>query len=306
MGTQFLDRLGNWTNYGGATGPGNFNPQGSGGPTPQSPRYRTWIEGYASQSRTGAQGTFVGDKRKIYGGIAGLGMTVAPGATIGFSVDQGRTKVDVTGGLQSATINLTQLGLTGSFELGSWILGAALIHGFGNVDSTRNYTGGPSIASYGAHLWGAVAELSYYKAIGNSRIVPKIGADWMRSEVDAFTEVGGIVPISALSQTSQRTRVYAGAEVGHSWIAGTTIFDLAAYGKVVNVVSQQIGTLQVSATGTPVLAIQGVEDARLGFETGTGLSVFITQTLRLYALYDGKFRDGFHSNSGTVGMEVKW
>ena len=128
----------------------------------------------------------------------------------------------------------------------------------------------------------------------------------MRSEVDAFTETGGVTPVSALGQTSERTRVYAGAELGHSWLAGTTIYDLAINGKVVNVLSQRIGALQVSATGTPVVTIQGVEDARVGFETGAALSIFITQTLRLYALYDGKFRNGFTANSGTIGLDVKW
>lgn len=306
MGTQFLDRLGNWSNYNGATGPANFNPQGGGGPGAENPRYRSWFEAYASRSRTGAQGTFVGDKRRIYGSIAGFGMHLAPGAQIGFSVDRGRTKVDVANALQNATINLTQLGLTGSYQFGSWILGSAVVYGFGGVDSTRNYTGGPSLASYGVHLWGAVAELNYVWIIGNSRIVPKVGADWMHTAVDAFTEIGGITPITAVGQTSERARVFAGGEVGHSWLVGSTIYDLAINGKVVDVVSQRIDPLMVSATGTPIATIQGVKDARIGFETGAALSIFITETLRLYVIYDGKFRDGFSSNSGTVGLELKW
>jgi uncharacterized protein with beta-barrel porin domain len=306
-GTRFLDRLGPFSGAGKAA---TYNPEGGGADAPEpQKRYRSWFETYAMESRTGAQDTFPGDKRRAYGGIAGLGAVVAPGLSVGASVDRGRTKVSVANAPQRATIDLTQLGLNASYETGSWTFGAAFIHGFGSIDSAR--TSGPSqaVAGYGARLWGAVAEVAYFIPLpNNSRLVPKTGLDWMATRVDGFTETGGIDPVSVLDQSSNRTRLFAGAELGHSWLVGRTIFDLAAYGKVVDVVSQKAATLQLSAVTGAALptTIQGVEESRFGFETGATGSVFVTDSARLYGIYDGKFRDGFQQHGGTLGVEFKW
>ena len=307
-GTRFLDRLGPFS---GAGKTANYNPEGGGADAdvPAAKRYRTWFEAYAMDSRTAAQGTFTGDERRAYGGIAGIGAVVAPSLQVGLSVDQGRTKVDVSNAPQGATIDLTQIGLNASYETGSWTFGAAFIHGFGSIDSHR--TSGPSqaVASYGARLWGAVAEVNYFIPLpNNSRLVPKAGLDWMSTRVDGFTETGGIDPVSVLDQSSNRTRLFAGAELGHSWLVGRTIFDLAAYGKVVDVVSQKSATLQLSSiTGAALpTTIQGVAESRYGLETGVTGSVLLTDSARLYAIYDGKFRDGFQQHGGTLGLEFKW
>ena len=40
-------------------------------------------------------------------------------------------------------------------------------------------------------LWAAMAELSYYWALpDNTRLVPKLTFDWMRTRTDAFSEIG--------------------------------------------------------------------------------------------------------------------
>ena len=44
-----------------------------------------------SHAQNGAIGDFVGDSRKTWGGVAGIGARVAPGINIGFSVDQSRS-----------------------------------------------------------------------------------------------------------------------------------------------------------------------------------------------------------------------
>jgi len=32
----------------------------------------------------------------------------------------------------------------------------------------------------------------------------------------------------------------------------------------------------------------------------------VSDALRLYAIYDGRFRDGFTSHAGTLGLEYRW
>jgi uncharacterized protein with beta-barrel porin domain len=299
--THFETRLGAQTSYRDGTSAGN-NPQGGGAESPTD-RYRTWFEGYGSSTTTDAQGLFLGDHRKVYGGVAGAAVTVTPGVTFGASVDQNRTDIEVPGA--TGRINLTQLGLIGNFEHGPWNLAVTGIYGFGNVHSSRFDTGGTSTSSYLAHLWDAMAELSYYVALpDNSRFVPKLTADYLHTRTDGFTESGGNDPISGSSVSASRIRLLIGGELGHSWLIGRQIFDFSVYARLVENLAQNIGDLAVSDPNAAGLQfVTGVRESSMGADAGATLSVRISQLARLYAAYDGRFRGNLTSHTGTVGAE---
>jgi uncharacterized protein with beta-barrel porin domain len=305
IGSHFQSRLGALTSFRDAASAGN-NPQGGGAESTYD-RYRIWFEGYGMTTRTDAQGEFLGDRRKVYGGIAGVGVTVAPGVTFGLAVDSNRTDIDVPGA--SGRIDLTQVGVIGNFERGPWNLGATVIHGFGSVHSSRFDTGGLSTASYFARLWGAMAELSYYVALpNNSRLVPKLTFDWLRSSTDSFTETGGTAPVSGSGVTASRVRMLVGGEIGHSWLVGRQIFDFAVYARLVENLQQNIGDLAVSDTtvvSSPQL-VAGVRESSAGADAGAAFSVKVSELARLYAAYDGRFRGNLTSHSGTVGAEFRF
>jgi hypothetical protein len=314
IGSHFQNRLGALSSFRTAGSRGN-NPQGGGADRAVDPtydRYRTWFEGYGINTMTDAQGAFLGDRRKMYGGLAGVGMTVTPGVTFGVSVDRNTTDADMPGG--SGRIDMTQIGALGSFEKGPWTLGVTVIHGFGDVNSSRFESGGTSTAAYHARLWGAMAELSYYVALPNNwRFVPKLTFDWLRSTTDAFTETGGTNPISGTGVTATRVRMLAGGEIGHTWIgntwlAGRQMFDFAVYGRLVDNLTQNIDDLIINDT-TVITAPQfvtGVRESTLGADAGATFSVKVSQVARLYAVYDGRFRSNLTSHAGTVGAEFRW
>ena len=305
IGSHFQTRLGALASSRTAASTGN-NPQG-GGADPTYDRYRTWFEGYGTTSRTDAQGEFLGDRRRTYGGIAGIGVSVAPGVTFGLSVDSGRSDIDVPGA--SGRIDLTQVGVIGAFERGPWALGATVIHGFGTVHSSRFDAGGISSASYHARLWGAMSELSYFVPLpNNSRFVPKITFDWLRSSTDNFTETGGIAPVAGSGVTANRIRMLIGGEIGHSWLVGRQIFDFAVYAKLVENLQQNIGDLVISdaTVGSPPQLVSGVRESSAGADAGAAFSVKISPLTRLYAAYDGRFRGNLTSHSGTFGAEFRW
>lgn len=311
LGSRFLKYLGD---QGGVPWQGAPNAGGGGADAPANPAaagppiYRAWVEGYGQRTHTSAQTDFAGDTRRSMGGVAGLGMMVAPGAMIGLSVDQSHTKIDITDLPQRAALDLTQIGLSGIYETGPWTLSAAGVYGFAKIDSNRDTLAGTATASYNARLFGTVAELSYYRGFGASRIVPKFGLDWMRSETDAFTESGGLDPASVPTQVAQRARVYLGAEVGHTWIMDRRAFDLSAYGRVVDIYWREVPTLLLTSTNqffTPQ-TVQGVAEGRLGFDTGAMASYRIARNARVYAGYDGRFRNGYQAHGGTLGLEVRW
>jgi uncharacterized protein with beta-barrel porin domain len=181
LGSNFLRRLGNQATYGVNKALG-ANPGGGGASeSTEWPRFRSWAEAYGASVRTDPIGDFVGDKRTTYGGVAGFGARLAPGVNVGLSVDQSHTGIDVPLAFQSATLNLTQLGFNASVDNGPWTWAIALVHGFGNIKSSRDTGAGLATAGYNARIDGALTELDYYWSLDQSRIVPKAGFEYVHA-----------------------------------------------------------------------------------------------------------------------------
>jgi uncharacterized protein with beta-barrel porin domain len=305
LGSNFLERLGNQASSGFGSALRN-NPGGGGASeATEAPRFRAWGEAYGIAARTGAQGDFVGDRRQTWGGVAGLGARVAPGVNVGVSVDQSQTAIDVPLALQSATLDLTQIGVNASVDKGPWTWAIALVHGFGKINSSRDTGAGIANAGYHAHIDGALTELSYYWSLEQSRIVPKAAFEYVRAATGSLQEFGGLDPVMASGATAERSRILMGAEIGRYWIFDQKIFDLSAYGKFVDNVAQNFSSVMVSL-GTQSITVQGIGESRYGADAGASASLSLSNTARLYVNYDGKFRAAMRSHQGTVGVELKW
>jgi uncharacterized protein with beta-barrel porin domain len=305
LGSNFLERLGDQASSGFGSAL-RKNPGGGGASeATDGPVFRSWGEAYGISSATSAQGDFAGDHRQTWGGVAGIGARVLPGVNVGISVDQSHTAIDVPLALQSAGLDLTQIGLNASVDKGPWTWAMAVVHGFGKINSSRDTGFGTASAGYDAHIDGALTELSYYWSVDQSRIVPKAAFEYVRAVTGGFQEVGGLDPVSATGATSERSRILLGAEIGHYWIVGQKILDLSAYGKFVDNLSQDFSSTLVSL-GPESITVQGIGESRYGADAGAALSLSLTDTVRLYANYDGKFRAATQSHQGTLGVEVKW
>ena len=305
LGSSFLERLGNQSSNG-FNRMQRTNPGGGGASeSTEAPRYRTWFEGYGISATNGPLVDFVGDKRKTLGGVAGIGARVAPGINIGFSVDQSRSDIDIPLALQSATIDLTQLGFTASVDSGPWTWASAAVHGFGNINSRRDTGLGFATAGYNARLDGVLSEIDYYWSQDQNRLVPKAALEYVRARTGALQEIGGLDPVAATGATVQRVRVMVGAEVGHYWIFDQKIFDLSAYGKFVDNLVQNFSDITVSL-GSQSVTLQGIGESRYGADAGASASLILTNTARLYVNYDAKYRAAMQSHQGTVGVELKW
>jgi len=303
LGSTFLERLGTTNGFSRML---RTNPAGGGASeAAEAPRYRTWFEGYGITANNGPLGLFVGDTRKTWGGVAGIGARVAPGFNVGFSVDQSRTSIDVPLALQSATIDLTQLGLNASVDSGPWTWASAVVHGFGNIDSRRDTGLGFATAGYNARLDGVLSEISYYWSQDQNRIVPKAALEYVHARTGSLQEFGGLDPVMATAATVDRMRVLLGAEVGHYWIFDQKILDLSAYGKFVDNLVQNFSDITVSL-GSQSVTFQGIGESRYGADAGASASLSLTNTARVYVNYDGKFRAAMQSHQGTVGLELKW
>jgi uncharacterized protein with beta-barrel porin domain len=223
----------------------------------------------------------------------------------GLSVDQSHTAIDVPLALQSATLNLTQIGFNASIDRGPWTWAVALVHGFGDIHSSRDTGLGIATAGYGARLDGVLTELSYYWSIDQSRIVPKAAFEYVHVSTGSLQEAGGIDPVMASGGTAERSRALIGAEIGRYWIFDKKILDLSAYGKFVDNLTQNFSPITVSL-GAESITVQGFGESRYGADAGASASLSLTNTARLYINYDGRYRAALQSHQGTLGVELKW
>jgi uncharacterized protein with beta-barrel porin domain len=138
-----------------------------------------------------------------------------------------------------------------------------------------------------------------------SRIVPKAAFEYVHAATGSLQEFGGLDPVMATGAAVERARILVGAEIGHYWIFDRKIFDLSAYGKFVDNVAQNFSSVTVSL-GTESITLQGIGESRYGADAGASASLSLSNTARLYANYDGKFRAAMQSHQGTVGVELKW
>jgi uncharacterized protein with beta-barrel porin domain len=299
--------------HGGGTTTSTGNDSQGGGASPNDQvqqRFRSWGESYGLWSKTSDFDHIIGDHRRTGGLVGGFAYTLAPGATVGFAVDQSWTRVDLNSLPQNARFSLTQLGVNSQFQFGQFNLGLVGIYGFANVDTSRG-TATPAtlaIASYNARVWAGLAEIGYFIPLGNARIIPKIAIDWIQVSVNGYSETGGLDPATVAAQTSARSRGYAGFEVGQSWVAGTTLFDLSAYARAVDILSETGFAIQVASPAAPGVTqtVQGVSEGHYGLDAGASASVRVNPTLRFYANYDARLREHYQAHIGTLGMEVRW
>jgi uncharacterized protein with beta-barrel porin domain len=305
LGSNFLQRAGDQATWGTNAALGH-NPGGGGASQSATPQpFRSWAELYGIGSRAAPQGSFVGDHRSTIGGVAGFGATVLPGLNLGVTFDQSASQIDMPLALQTAQVGLTQLGFNVSYTVDAWTLVGVAVHGLGNISSQRGTVSGPAVSNYGGQIDGALSELSYYWGVGQSRVVPKAGIEYVRAQTAAFREQGGFEPVLAGEVTSERARVLLGAELGHYWLIDGRVLDLSGYGKFVDNFMQNIGSVAVTL-GAHTIAVQGILESQYGADAGAGLSYALTNALRAYANYDGRFRQNFISHQGTLGLELRW
>jgi outer membrane autotransporter protein len=164
---------------------------------------------------------------------------------------------------------------------------------------------GTASANYNGQIDGALTELSYYWTADQSRLVPKAALEFVHASTGSFQELGGLNPVSATGATLERSRMLVGAEIGHYWIADQKILDISAYGKFVDNFEQNLSSVTVSL-GPQSIMVQGIGESRYGADAGASLSVSLSNAMRLYLNYDGKFRSALQSHQATMGVELKW
>ena len=267
-----------------------------GGQTP----IRAWAEGYGVSARQKARGGVPGDDRDSQGFAAGLQANLSPTVSIGGAIDFGKTDIDLDAAFaETGDIDLTQMGLTAGFGSGPWFANLAASYGVGDVYTTHA-VGGVSTAKYDIYTTGALAEAGYRFAFAGLDVSPSIGADYTSVRSSSFSETGGLA-LTASGHTADRTRLWAGVELGQG--AGPLAWSI--YGRAVGTVSGEDRVLPASFFGAPV-SITGQSEDDLGADAGARIAFQIFPGADLFARYDARFRDGFKAQAATAGVTVRF
>ncbi|MGV3490975.1 MAG: autotransporter outer membrane beta-barrel domain-containing protein [Devosia sp.] len=262
-----------------------------------------WAEAYGTRASNGADGSVPGDVRTSGGLAAGIAIPVSSDWTLAIGLDHGSTSVALDSEYaETASIGLTQLGLSAGYASGPWVgtLGATL--GFGTVDTVHDVAG-TSTASYDLATLGLLAEIGYAFALGDVQLTPSVGLDYTAVHTDAFTETGGLALV-AREHSTERLRAVIGLDVARTWDA----LRLSAHARLVGVLAGAERELPVAYVDIPdaPMTLTGSTESPVSLELGGRLDYDLGNNASLFAGYDGRLSSTGSAHSGQLGFRVEF
>lgn len=246
------------------------------------------------------------------GFVLGLQQALGDTAHIGIAVDHGSSDYNVRDPLYPETLKLkhTQVALFAGWSDGGFSLSGAASYGFGTARTNLLTPTTPATGSRYINSWSLGAQAGYAVPLGeDASLTPHIGIRHTSAKLKRFTEVGGPTPLLGLSQTVDRTRIYAGLEAKADIDLGGLTLTPRVYGRIARDSGDASGTADLvfaSAPGGPVMQALGPGVGRTVTELGGSLDAAVGGNVHLWAGYDGTFRDHAKSHTAKVGLTVRW
>ncbi|MDR2981222.1 MAG: autotransporter domain-containing protein, partial [Puniceicoccales bacterium] len=149
-----------------------------------------------------------------YGGLIGVDQSFGPDLIMGMNVGYHSGKADLHNGAGKVTLNNASLSVYGSYMFSNWLyLDAGVYGGYNSYEIEHNTLYGQATAkpegfNYGANLYlGTIVPLSQQFSL-----TPYAGIEYVRTDVDAFTEKGtqSALHLDAFTQDSLRAKIGTG------------------------------------------------------------------------------------------------
>jgi len=246
------------------------------------------------------------------GFVLGLQQALGDTAHIGIAVDHGSSDYSVRDPFYPETLKLkhTQAALFAGWSDGGFTLNGAASYGFGTARSSLLTPTTPATGSRDINSWSLGAQAGYAVALGQgASLTPHVGIRHTSAKLKRFTETGGPTPLLGLSQTVDRTRFYAGLEAKAGIDLGGVTLTPRVYGRIARDSGDASGTADLvfaSAPTGPVMQALGPGVGKTVGELGGGLDANVSDSISIWASYDGTFREHANSNSAKVGLTVRW
>lgn len=246
------------------------------------------------------------------GFVLGLQQALGDTAHIGIAVDHASSDYTVRDPLYPETLKLkhTQAALFAGWSDGGFALSGAASYGFGTARTNMLTPTSPAIGKRDINSWSLGAQAGYAIPLGkDASLTPHIGIRHTSAKLKGFTEVGGPTPLIGLSQTVERTRLYAGLETKADIDLGGLTLTPRLYGRIARDSGDASGTADLvfaSAPAGPVMQALGPGVGKTVAEVGGGLDASVSDTVTIWAGYDGSFRESAKTHAAKVGLTVRW
>ncbi|UVO53568.1 autotransporter domain-containing protein [Sphingomonas sp. SUN039] len=242
------------------------------------------------------------------GFVLGLEKTLGD-ARIGVAVDHGTSDYTVRDATcpEALSMKHAQVGLFANWKSGGFSLDGAAAYGFGTVRTTLTTPTTPATATRDVRSWSVGAQAGYGFDVDATRVTLVAGVRHTSAKLDAFTETGGPTPLSGLSKTVTRTRLYGGVEVATRLDLGGVTITPRVHARAASDSGDASGVADlvfVSAPNGPVMQAVGPGVGRTVAELGGSLDAAVGGNVHLWAGYDGSFRSGARSHAAKAGVTV--
>lgn len=176
-------------------------------------RWRLFLEAAGQRQDFDAHRDIAASDGAFAGLRGGAAFALNPQWTIGLIGEEGQWHWDGHDRLlpeQARNANSWRLAGFAEWRGAPWRLTLVGFTGQQTVKSITDSGAGSAEAQYTGSLYGAGARLGRGFAVGGIVLTPSVGIDWLRWDAGAFTERGGLAPLSIRSATRDQTRLHAG------------------------------------------------------------------------------------------------
>ncbi len=268
----------------------------------------SWVRIVGQTGRQGSANGMPGSDSRSAGLHAGIDMPVndafSVGAALGY--EQGRI---TSGGMLGIDIESYSGAVYGRYRMDDLRLSGALSYSRIAYDSTRTVpVFGRQSAEYGANAWNVDAQAAYDFRPGPDGLTvsPLVGVRYIGLRQESYQETGA-AGLSVGSLTSDSLRGRLGAETRYE----TSIEDGMPVALTARAAwSRELGSpdasLRASLLGSDSFAIQGQGLPRDIAELGLTLDVGISDSVDLFAAYDGSLAENYADHRGQAGLRFSW
>ncbi|MDR2982555.1 MAG: autotransporter domain-containing protein, partial [Puniceicoccales bacterium] len=225
-----------------------------------------------------------------YGGLVGIDHSFGPSLLVGLNVGYHHGTADLDDGGGKVKLDNARITAYGTYKFSDWVyLDAAVFGGYNSYEVNHTSTFGTATADptgfdYGANVYlGTILPVSK-----NVHFTPYVGLEYVRADVDGFTETGtdAALRIDSFTQDSLRAKIGTGV----NWIVPTgndfslrLALDLAYAYEILDTEADITGRyandisgarpFKVNAASTPENSIMAGPIAEFGFDGNKSISL---------------------------------
>jgi outer membrane autotransporter protein len=269
-------------------------------------RLSMFLEGTAASNDYDARGGVSVSDGSFTGVRGGLAFAASSTLTIGAAGEGGRTRWTLhdAGLPESARGDAWRAGAFLRWSPGQWRVQAAGFGGRQQVRSTVSSTfgAGTSTARYDASVYGLGGEVGYAIPAGSFTLTPSIGIDWLGWRAPAFSETGGMAPLTVAAASREQIRPHIGLAAdyrGEKVSLGAFARGTLVTGDRQGLVSARDGLSQAGS-----FAVTGPSSSREEAELGAHIDYALSPAATISISGNARIGSAAASYGGQIGVRV--